>query len=810
MSSKEIHSIKEKMVKKEIINNQKIIENPIIINSILKRKLNTHNAMKSLNSEISYKIKDNIALDIFNNNANTLSSLLSKRNNNGGDYIENQISKPKQQSITKTIETYGKHHHQFLTRPLEEINNGGSETNTNIDTIYRGITNSNTIENNRRNKNIYNGGETYFSPYLLKNEKKMFIENNGYNNKIYEIEHSINSNILKKMKNINGGEQVNNNKSLKTINMEEINEIKDENNENKNKKRKIYIKKPIKINQNKKNILKKEKEKNTHFSNFSNIPTSNEILSTDYDKETPYREKDKYLSLLNNYRKSVIKQFMFYFKPYCYYFIKIYFNIFISNLKSIKNKKISEAKRYTKKINKRNLNDGKIVKDLKLIQLNYSNNNFTNISNNETENSNNYINSYNSKKNINENNNSNTIKKLRYILINNNIKFSLKDSLKNRNNELFRNNLELLKKHTQIIKRKRRKKIINDNNIYINGDYSNCQIYNENKTIDVSQYKNKNYTVNNSYERRKKINYSPNTHGMINSYNFISNGDLNKEESIKMEKKNINKIKSLPKREKEKSIKIKHKIKMKTASNSRPISQKRNEENKYNKNKYITMHKKNKKIIVISRKDKINNINNLHYNKNYISKKIKNIFTRDKKINIHINYVFFIPPKQDDKKKLEKKYKYLKISQTFSFTYIGNFNPKKNKNKLYSKKRLSSIKEEEEKSKCSISMSMILQNAKTIDENNSILNYLIDKIYNYYILKMKTSFLYNLKVINLNNQLDKIFKNNIFKLIKFINKDDEKDNNTKGNGSNDIFLVDDKIIMNINNINYNIENNNKI
>ena len=47
---------------------------------------------------------------------------------------------------------------------------------------------------------------------------------------------------------------------------------------------------------------------------------------------------------------------------------------------------------------------------------------------------------------------------------------------------------------------------------------------------------------------------------------------------------------------------------------------------------------------------------------------------------------------------------------------------------------------EEEKSKYSISLSMILQNTKTIDEYNSIINFLIDKIRNYYILRKKTSF----------------------------------------------------------------------
>jgi hypothetical protein len=59
-------------------------------------------------------------------------------------------------------------------------------------------------------------------------------------------------------------------------------------------------------------------------------------------------------------------------------------------------------------------------------------------------------------------------------------------------------------------------------------------------------------------------------------------------------------------------------------------------------------------------------------------------------------------------------------------------------------------------------MPMILQNTKTIDEYNSIINYLIDKIHNYGKLRKKASFLYNFKVINLSYELNTILKNNIF------------------------------------------------
>ena len=817
MNSNEVLSKKRKAMKKEIktIDYEQSIENPIILNSILKRKLNSNNIMKSLNSEISNKIKANIALDIFNNNANTLSSLLSKKNFNGGSYAKTPMS-------TKTIEIYENHHH-YLGRPLKEINNGGNDlNNTNIENHYIGQLNTNTIDNNRRNNIVYSNSKTYFSPYLQKSEKKdkkeknLYNKNNGYDNKICETKFNIINNKVKKIKNVNGYEEGNQMKILKNTNIKEINEIKEEKEDqiNKNKSNiKIYIKKAIKNNLNN-NITKKEKEKKAYSSNINYIPINNGKKDIENDKSISYeeKEKEKYLSLLNNYRKRVIKQFMFYFKPYCYSFVKKYYNIFISNLKNIRNNNKSKLRRYTKNINQRNVYDnGKGIKDLKLVQLNYNNHNFTNnTSNNDTENSNNYINSYNSKKNQSEKENSNSIKKINHFLIkSNNINFSTKENLKNKNlsknknNELYRNNLELLKKYSQIIQRKRRKKIISNN--YIKEDYSNYQLKNENKTIDISLNNNKNnYTVNNSHKRRYKIYYSPHTAELMNSYNSISNGEVTKEESIKLDENYISKIRSMPKRQKVKRSKIKDINKLKSPINKSPLSQKRNGENKNYKNKNIIIHKKNNKIIIISKKEKINNLNNSHYNKNYVSKTIKNIFTRDKKINIHINYVFFIPAKNKDKKKFEKNNKFMKISKNFSFTYIGNYNQNQNKIKIYSKKKLTSIKEEEEKSKCSISMSMILQNTKTIDEYNSIINYLIDKIHNYYILRMKAFFLYNFKVINLNHQLNIILKKYLFKRIKFTNKDNKNNkNNNKPeynyikNKTNNTFLLDDKITMNI-------------
>ena len=185
MNNRDIHKIKvnKRILEIKKVESEKNINNPIILNSILKHRLNTHNAMKSLNSEISYKIKDNIALDIFKNNANTLSSLLSKKYYNGAFTEDNQAAKNEQ---TKTIESGG--HHHYITHHLNEINNGGIQTidinnnnnNEYINEIFLNK-NKNTIETSRNYK-FYKNNNSYHSPYLIK-EINLNSENNGMRGK---------------------------------------------------------------------------------------------------------------------------------------------------------------------------------------------------------------------------------------------------------------------------------------------------------------------------------------------------------------------------------------------------------------------------------------------------------------------------------------------------------------------------------------------------------------------------------------------------------------------------------------------------
>ena len=805
MNANKNYKIKEtKNAKEKNVNSEKIFENSNIFNSILKRKLNTHNAMKSLNSEISNKIKDNLALDIFNNNGITLSSLLSKKNYNGALIEGNNTPKPIAEQ-TQTIEINNPHH--YFHCPINEVSNDGinykkNKINDNNHTEETFSIND-TFENNNINKKINN--PSYHSPFIIKKDKKR--EAKGNKKKIDEV--IINYIIDKSSEKKDSKEEAN--ETIKNISY--INDISGKNNTLKNVKKeeiiegekgninqgiKIYKKKPLKITKN----------------NKENSSINNTNISNGKKEYEINREQDKYDSILNNYRKRIIKQFMFHFKPYYYSLLKNHFHTFILKVKNLKNyNEVTIPKRYIKRINRRNINDTRI-RDLKLVQFNYENYNLTNLSNNNTDNSNNYVNLYNSKKLQSEKDFSNPSKKINYFLMNNNrFNFSSKGSAKK--NELFRNNYELLKKYSQIIKRKKRKNIlVNEKR---NDNYSYSQLRNENHTIDIySTNKQKYSTFNNSLEKKYKDVNNTLVKEHVNLYNSISNGEKAKEDKIKIENNDYNIIYTIPREEKTKDNRIKGTILKIKKKEKRvypdsalvpggSVSLKKNGKRNHSKTSINKMDKKHNKIIMVRKKEKINSINNSIYNKNYISKKIKNIFTIDRKINIYINYVFFIPQETKTKKDLEKLNKLLRIKRNYSYTYLAKENSiNKFKKKIHSRKKLTSIKEEEEKSKCSISMSMIFQNSRAIEEYNSIINCLVKKIDNYLILKKKKSLIYKLKVINLIISIKEILRYVIFKKIKSIKNKEIKENNqnAKLNDLNGIFLVDDKIIMNMNNVNY--------
>ena len=781
---------RSKEIRKDI--SQEIFNDSNVINSVIRRKLISHNTIKTLNSEISKKIKDNIALDIFNNNGNTLCSLLLKNTYNTSITEDNLVSKNEKM---RTIESSSGSHRHY-TSTLNRIINVGEKIEDNIENnnFEKSKTNENTIENNK-NRVKYK----YYSPFLIKNNK-----NNEKEKKIKEV--IIN---YKKDKSYEKNEFTNEiNEEIKTI---DLNKYQNKNKKIKNNKNRNIISR----NEGGK-IYKRKTVSNMNINNYyynTNNYKSQEIINKIIYRNNFEKENNdlKNKMLLNNYRKRLIKQFFSKFKPYYYSYLKKYFHIFISNLKNFKKKKVINISKSNEFIKNNGIK--KISKDLKVIHLSYSNFNNIDIRYNNTENlnSNNFISSNNSRNNKGNKNLSNQNKKSNYFLINHsNIYFKTIENSTN-DKELYRNNFELEKKHSQILQRKKRKKYSRNDNYTLMNSNPNTKV--ESKTIDVSSPYNKFVYKKNNFEKEKiKFSGSPYMTEDMTSYNSLSNRELSKD-TIKVFKSNNTNIKTIPRKQNEKNTKINKNIlkkklneKISNSINSKYLKTEALDRNKKIHFKYIFTTIPNKKISIEKKREEIDNINSSRYNKNFISKKIKDIFTKDKKINIHIKYVFFIPS-DNEKKNLKQINKSLKIDKKYSFSYFGI--QTKKKRIIYTKKKynkLSSIKEEEERSKCSFST--VLQNSKSIEENNSILEYLIKEINNYIYTKMKIKLLYRLKVINLVICLKNVIKKRIFNKINLIKKDEEEkgendlfETNQKSIDKNGIFLVDDKIIMNVKDMN---------
>ena len=154
----------------------------------------------------------------------------------------------------------------------------------------------------------------------------------------------------------------------------------------------------------------------------------------------------------------------------------------------------------------------------------------------------------------------------------------------------------------------------------------------------------------------------------------------------------------------------------------------------------------------------INTINNSKENKKKhkcFIKKIKDIITPDKRIYIRINYIYLIP-KRKIKNISEKQLNYinnsLSITQIYSYEYLSN--------------KLS---------------------------KNEKINIIVEILNNIIILKEKKIFLYILKIIKLMNCIEKIIK------IIILNKLGRRKKEIKI--SNDIFLLDDKMVINLDNFN---------
>ena len=239
--------------------------------------------------------------------------------------------------------------------------------------------------------------------------------------------------------------------------------------------------------------------------------------------------------------------------------------------------------------------------------------------------------------------------------------------------ELYRNINELTKKYESISTRKNRsnnlsvKKSIND--ISFSNESSNL---NEFKFSSVDKNKNKEKfenAINKERERKKKI--------MEKRKSQEKEKENNENISKLIEKNKIlkNKIKNLEKNNKKKAAEINWNInaitintKDKEKNNEKDFSFGDNTQ-KYKdkeKNKFSYNNKKgtiNKKYFII---------NNKKMNKNEIIK-VKNISTKDKRINININYLKYNPTfKNIVQRQIKKKDKTYEICNNFNISLLGN------------------------------------------------------------------------------------------------------------------------------------------
>ncbi len=330
---------------------------------------------------------------------------------------------------------------------------------------------------------------------------------------------------------------------------------------------------------------------------------------------------------------------------------------------------------------------------------------------------------------------------------------SLEKNNHKNNNELFRDSKELNKKFEQIQRRRKKNHFFNANvGIFpCNNSVENHKIKNSEESNDLNEIKK--YIQ----EIKKYKNSNRNT---------VSKENKNNHNLIKLSKndKNINNI-SEEKYSKEKIIK-------KNNSNSRNNNNKNLNINiiNNNNNKRYKIMKVNINNNLLNKTSKDNNkkykiiyykTRNNHKNIIYFSKKlnslyssqpiiVKNITTKDKLINIHINY-YFINRK---KKPSYMRYNFLKQAKNFSVSIYGGNNMDKNELKINLK--LSAIQEED----------FSIQNSKIYDENDTMqilestkLLQFCEMVNNLILRRYKKNLIYNMKTIKLVYKINNILNN---------------------------------------------------
>ena len=295
-------------------------------------------------------------------------------------------------------------------------------------------------------------------------------------------------------------------------------------------------------------------------------------------------------------------------------------------------------------------------------------------------------------------------KKLVSNLIPKNFNFFSKEK---KSPELYRDSKSLEKKYEQICRRKKlnmtmtftedfRKKIyLNVNNNILSQRNNNS--FSLKDTYNTMNIKNNRITNNNYYSpstiNNSKINViSDNSQSNIENFNYKINviDNYNKDNIINY------RIDKNPLFKKNISYNF-------SFNDSNAVNKKISLHKKYF---YKNKSKSNKKIKIILEKENTNN-NELYT--------IKNICTKDQRIFIHINYLPFLT--KGKKRNIRKKL--LNISKIFEYNYIPKkrFKKRINKRKNIFEKKLSLIKEEEEKN-----------TSIKIKENNSINSYSNNKL----------------------------------------------------------------------------------
>ena len=295
-------------------------------------------------------------------------------------------------------------------------------------------------------------------------------------------------------------------------------------------------------------------------------------------------------------------------------------------------------------------------------------------------------------------------KKLVSNLIPKNFNFFSKEK---KSPELYRDSKSLEKKYEQICRRKKlnmtmtftedfRKKIyLNVNNNILSQRNNNS--FSLKDTYNTMNIKNNRITNNNYYSpstiNNSKINaISDNSQSNIENFNYKINviDNYNKDNIINY------RIDKNPLFKKNISYNF-------SFNDSNAVNKKISLHKKYF---YKNKSKSNKKIKIILEKENTNN-NELYT--------IKNICTKDQRIFIHINYLPFLT--KGKKRNIRKKL--LNISKIFEYNYIPKkrFKKRINKRKNIFEKKLSLIKEEEEKN-----------TSIKIKENNSINSYSNNKL----------------------------------------------------------------------------------